>query len=179
MCVKIMRYMNMYFMHLLSSIVHLHKITSILSPAYLSFIGAHNIGINNTCFLTHRLQRNIYIPSTQSKQTRHLSIIFFKLRTIMDLQRNNIGRIGYHFKAWIVSYQTVIYVILIFEWGVYRWRKFGERSKKKCCKMSDILALGIWCPYTLYENLNSNLNFQKTSEHCNHRRCYFLFLFCE
>ena len=55
----------------------------------------------------------------------------------------------------------------------YRWRKFGERSKKKCCKMSDILALGIWCPYTLYENLNSNLNFQKTSEHCNHRRCYF------
>ena len=75
MCVKIMRY-EYVFMHLLSSIVHLHKITSTLSPAYLSFIGAHNIGINNTCFLTHHLQRNIYIPSTQSKQTRHLSIIF-------------------------------------------------------------------------------------------------------
>ena len=43
--------------------------------------------------------------------------------------------------------------------------------------MSNILALGIWCPYTLYEDLNSNLNFQKTSEHCNHRRGYFYFYF--
>ena len=53
------------------------------------------------------------------------------------------------------------------------WRKFGEGSKRKCCKISDILALAIWCPYTLYEDLNSNLNFQKTSGQCNHRSDYF------
>ena len=65
-------------------------------------------------------------------------------------------------------------MIWIFEWGVYRWRKFGERSKKEMLQNERYFGFGYMMPMTtLYENLNSNLNSQKTSEHCNHRRCFF------
>ena len=64
-------------------------------------------------------------------------------RLYIFFNEHNIGRIGYHFKAWIIPYQTVAYFIWFVEWGGCRRRKCEEGSRRKCCNMNNILALGI------------------------------------